>query len=102
MMFALWTAVIFRRPFWPLYREERYLETSERIVRAFGIRGRFSALEPAATEDLRALELVRRARRDAPPPARARTAHLLWARIPEPARARLRPVLRKLRGPAGG
>jgi len=93
---------LFRRPFWPLYREERYLETSERIVRAFGIRGRFSALEPAATEDLRALELVRRARRDAPPPARARTAHLLWARIPEPARARLRPVLRKLRGPAGG
>ena len=93
---------LFRRPFWPLYREERYLETSERIVPAFGIRGRFSALEPAATEDLRALELVRRARRDAPPPARARTAHLLWARIPEPARARLRPVLRKLRGPAGG
>lgn len=93
---------LFRRPFWPLYHEERYLETTERIVRAFGIRERFQSSEPAATEDLRALEALRQARRDAPVPARPTPAHMLWAHVPEPARARLRPVLRRLRGSAGG
>ena len=78
---------LFRRPFWPVFREERYLEASVRVADAFGIRERF-AHAGAEREELQVLEAVRRARMNAPPAAAPPTV----------ARAVLRKLRRTVRG----
>jgi GT2 family glycosyltransferase len=78
--------------FRPLLRPDALEQLRDLVEepRRFGLDTRGST-----TEDAQVLASVRRAHRDAPaaPSGRARS---LWARVPEPARARLRPVLRRL------